>query len=82
MKTEVLAFPDLFPDGTGAYHSPNGPEYLGIWKYFQQYLLNVGIYFAKNMEYLFCAQYITDIKQMQSDANLAIRLSCGRIFHV
>ena len=78
---EVLAFPDLFPDGTGAYHSPNGPEHLGIQKYFQQCLLNVDIHIAQNMEYLFCAQYIADIKQIQSDANLAIHLSCGRTFH-
>ena len=33
------------------------------------------------MEYLFCAQYITDIEQMQSDATLANHLSCGRTFH-
>ena len=32
----------------------------------------------KNIEYLFCAQYIRDLKQIQSDANLAIRLSRGR----
>ena len=78
---EVLAFLDLFPDGTGAYHSPNGPEHLGIWKYFQQRLLNVDICFAQNIEYLFCAQYIADIKQIQSDANLAIHMSQGRMFH-
>ena len=33
------------------------------------------------MEYLFCFQYIADIKQIQSDANLAIYLSHGRAFH-
>ena len=30
------------------------------------------------MEYIFCAQYISDIQQIQSDANLAIRWSRGR----
>ena len=30
------------------------------------------------MEYIFCAQYISDIKQIQSDANMAIWLSRGR----
>ena len=29
------------------------------------------------MEYIFCAQYISDIQQIQSDANLAIHLSRG-----
>ena len=30
------------------------------------------------MEYLFCAQYISDMKQIQGDTNLAICLSHGR----
>ena len=50
---------------------------LGIRKYFQQRLLNCDGRFAKNMEYIFCAQYISDIKQIQSDANMAIWLSKG-----
>ena len=40
-------------------------------------MLNVDIHFAQNMEYLFCAQYISDIKQIQGDTNLAIHLSHG-----
>ena len=34
--------------------------------------------FAQNIEYLFCAQYIADIKQIESDATLATKLSQGR----
>ena len=41
-------------------------------------MLNVDIRFAQNMEYLFCTQYISDIKQIQGDTNLAICLSHGR----
>ena len=41
-------------------------------------MLNVDICFAQNMEYLFCAQYISDIKQTQGDTYLAIHLSHGR----
>ena len=33
------------------------------------------------MEYLFCAQYISDIKQIQGDTYLAICLSHGRTLH-
>ena len=72
---EVLAFPDLFPHGYGGYYSEGGPKNLPIQKYFQQRLLNVDVGFAQNIEYLFCAQHIVDLKQIQSDANLAIRLS-------
>ena len=62
---EVLAFPDLFPYGSGGYHSANRNVKLPIRKYFQQHLLNVDGRFAQNIEYLFCAQYIADIKQIE-----------------
>ena len=75
---EVLAFPDLFPYGSGGYHNTHRKVKLPIRKYFQQSLLNVDGRFAQNIEYLFCAQYIADIKQIESDANLAIMLSRGR----
>ena len=55
---EILAFPDLFPYGCGAYHSEERQVKLPIWKYFQQCLLNVDIWFAQNIEYLFmCTTY-------------------------
>ena len=72
---EVLAFPDLFHYGSGGYHSANRKVKLPIRKYFQQWLLNIDGRFAQNIEYLFCAQYIADIKQIESDATLAICLS-------
>ena len=74
---EELAFPDLFPYGSGGFYSKERQCHLPIRKYFQQHLLNVDGHFAKNIEYIFCAQYISDIQQIQSDANLAIRLSRG-----
>ena len=40
---EILAFPDLFPYGHGAYHSEERQVNLPIQKYFQQCLLNVDI---------------------------------------
>ena len=75
---EVLAFPDLFPYGNGGYHSAHRKVKLPIKKYFQQCLLNVDGKFVENIEYLFCAQYIADMKQIESDATLAIMLSQGR----
>ena len=72
---EVLAFPDLFPYGSGGYHNAHRKVKLPIRIYFQQCLLNVDGRFAQNIEYLFCAQYIADIKQIESDATLAIMLS-------
>ena len=75
---EVLAFPDLFPYGGGGYHNAHRKVKLPIKKYFQQCLLNVDGRFAQNIEYLFCAQYIADIKQIKDDATFAIMLSQGR----
>ena len=75
---KVLAFPDLFPYGTGGYKCEDRQVNLSICKYFQQCLLNVDMQFAQNIEYLFCAQHMADIKQIESDINLAIRLSQGR----
>ena len=75
---EVLAFPDLFPYGSGGYHSAIRKVKLPIRKYFQQCLLNIYGRFAQNTEYLFCAQYVADIKQIESIATLAICLSQGR----
>ena len=74
---EVLALPDFFPYGEGGYYSEQTTK-LPVQKYFQQHLLNVDICFAQNMEYLFCAQYISDMKQIQGDTYLAIHLSHGR----
>ena len=50
---EVLAFPDLFPYGSGGYHSAHRKVKLPMRKYFQQCLLNVDGRFAQNIEYLF-----------------------------
>ena len=75
---EILAFPDLFPYGGDDYHNAHRRVKLPIRKYFQQCLLHVDGRFAQNIEYLFCPKYIADIKQIESDATLAIMLSGGR----
>ena len=78
---EVLAYPDMFPLGRGGYAtSGEHKSKLTLRKYFQQCLFNVDGRFANNIEYLFCAQYATDIKQIKSDSNIALRLKRGRTF--
>ena len=71
---EVLAFPELFPYGGGGYCSAHRKVKLPIRKYFQPTMF-IKCRFAQNIEYLFYAQYIADIKQIESDATLAIMLS-------
>ena len=76
---EVLAFPDMFPYGTKGYSTSGYHKTkLSMRKYFQQRLLNVDGHFANNIEYLFCAQYATEIKQIQADSNIALWLKHGK----
>ena len=50
---EVLAFPDLFPYGSGGYHNAHRKVKLLIRKYFQQHLLNVDSRFAQILNIYF-----------------------------
>ena len=76
---EVLAFPDLFPFGKCGFDNVSVRQTkLSMRKYYQQRILNVDGRFARNIEYLFCAQYATDLKQIQSDANIALCITKGR----
>ena len=54
---EVLAFPDLFPNSSGRYHSGNRKVKLPIKKYFQQCLLNVDGRFAQILNIFLCTIY-------------------------
>ena len=74
---EVLVFPDLFPLGHFSYYSEQRSVKLPLQKYFQQ-RLNIDGQFAKNIEYIFCAQHMIDLQHIQNEINLAIRLSRGR----
>ena len=75
-KFELLAFPDLFPLGRGGYETAEQrPSKLTLRQYFQQRLQNMDGRFARNIEYLFCAQHATDLKQIQSDSNFALHLT-------
>ena len=75
---EVLAFPDLFPYGSGGYHSAHRKVKMSIRKYFQLCLLNVDGRFTQILNIYFVYKYIADIKQIESDATLAIMLSQWR----
>ena len=77
---EGLAFPDCFPYGNYTYTRHKRKVNLPWRQYFQQRLLNIDSRFANNLEYLFCAQHISDIKQIQSDKNIALRLSKSRTY--
>ena len=76
---EVLAYLDMFPYGKGGYKtSGECTTKLSLRKYYQQRLLNVDGRFANNIEYLFCAQYATEIKQIKDSTQIALHLKRGK----
>ena len=73
-KFERLAFPDLFPFGSGDYDKNLVRERELNWRrYINQRLLNKDPRFSQNMEYIFAFQYGTEIKQLKSDMQMALK---------
>ena len=69
---EERAFPQLFPTGEFGF-SIDRPVKLSVKKYFNARLLSKDGRFAKNIEYLFFAQYITEQKQVYDSLSIALR---------
>ena len=73
-KFERLALPDLFPFGSGDYDKNLVKEReLNCRRYINQRLLNKDARFSQNMEYIFAFQYGTEIKQLKSDMQMALK---------
>ena len=72
VNNEVLTFPTLFPDGKFGFDVHRLPK-LTLRKYFQARLLSEDTRFARNTEYLFYAQYLTEQKQISDSINIALR---------
>ena len=65
---EAMSNPDKFPFGNGTFSSEH-PKKLTYRKYFNQRLLDVDGRFARDLDYLFVAQYIVEAKQVLDDGN-------------
>ena len=65
---EEMANPDKLCFGTGG-SSTERPRKITYRKYFNQHLLDVDGRFARDMDYLFVAQYIVEAKQILDDRN-------------
>ena len=76
---EVLAFPDLSPTGKGGFHPiEDRTRKLNLCHYYNQRLLNFDGLFSKNVEYLLTAQYSTELKQVQGNIGICLRLKKGQ----
>ena len=67
-----MSNPETFPISDGCFAAER-PRKLTYRKYFNQRLLDVDGRFAKDIDYLFVAQYIVEAKQIVDDANNFIR---------
>ena len=65
---EAMSNPDKFPYGKGTF-SNERPRKLTYRKYFNQRLLDVDGRFARDLDYLFVAQYILEAKQVLDEGN-------------
>ena len=71
---EVLSFPNLFPKGEGGYDvtTPRTRD-ICLRRYINQRLLNKDSRFSKSIEYIFAFQYATELKQLRTDMNIALK---------
>ena len=65
---EEMSNPNQFCFGTAGFHTER-PRKITYRKYFNQRLLDVDGRFARDMDYLFVAQYIVESKQILDDGN-------------
>ena len=65
---EAMSNPDKFPFANGMFSSERSKK-LTYRKYFNQRLLDVDGRFARDLDYLFVAQYIVEVKQVLDDGN-------------
>ena len=80
LNFEAMSNPDKFPYSTGTF-STDRPRKLTYRKYFNQRLLDVDGRFARDLDYLFVAQYIVEAKQIRDDGNnFAMRQKPSRLF--
>ncbi|VDI51626.1 Hypothetical predicted protein, partial [Mytilus galloprovincialis] len=69
---EELSFPQLLPTGQFGFDR-HRKVHLTPKKYFNARILNKTGVFAKNIEYLFFAQYVTEYKQIMDSISIAVR---------
>ena len=69
---EAKSFPTLFPMGSPTYHDFRNNR-LTLSRYFNNRILNADGRFATNLEYIFYAQYMSEVNQVSSNISIALR---------
>uniref|UniRef100_A0A8C4ZZC5 ATP-dependent DNA helicase n=1 Tax=Gadus morhua TaxID=8049 RepID=A0A8C4ZZC5_GADMO len=69
---EAKCFPTLFPKGTGTFHDAR-PHRLTLSRYINTRILNADGRFSSNLDYIFYAQYLSEVNQVVSKVSIALR---------
>ncbi|KAA0701445.1 ATP-dependent DNA helicase PIF1 [Triplophysa tibetana] len=76
LGNEAKCFPVLFPMGCNTYHGSRDNR-LTLSRYFNNRILHADGRFAQNVEYIFFAQYMSEIEQVMSNVSIALRKGRG-----
>ncbi|XP_041863244.1 uncharacterized protein LOC121653673 isoform X1 [Melanotaenia boesemani] len=75
-ENEARCFPVLFPRGRNMYHESRVYN-LSLCRYFNNRILHADRRFAQNVEYIFFAQYMSEVEQVVSKVSIALRKGKG-----
>ncbi|XP_073714001.1 uncharacterized protein [Misgurnus anguillicaudatus] len=69
---EAKCFPFLYPTGGPTFHDAR-PEKITLSRYLNARILNADGRFAQNSDFIFYAQYISEVEQILSNVSIALR---------
>ncbi|XP_049421807.1 uncharacterized protein LOC125882141 [Epinephelus fuscoguttatus] len=75
-SNEAKSFPVLFPLGQKTFHDSRRYQ-LSLSHYFNNRIMHCDGRFARNVEYIFFAQYMSEIDQVMSSVSVALRKGKG-----
>nr|XP_055041698.1 LOW QUALITY PROTEIN: uncharacterized protein LOC129429201 [Misgurnus anguillicaudatus] len=74
---EAKCFPVLYPTGGPTFHDAR-PEKITLTRYLNARILNADGRFAQNTDFIFYAQYISEVDQIVSNVSIALRKGCEK----
>ncbi len=77
LQMEAECFPVEFPDGLNTYKEERQPK-VSPSAYFKARLFSLDNRFARNPEYIFFAQYATEVHQINSGISIALRIGATK----
>ncbi|XP_006820870.1 uncharacterized protein LOC100373785 [Saccoglossus kowalevskii] len=74
---EAKSFPVLYPSGSPTFHDKR-EERITLARYLHGRLMNADGRFARNTDFIFYAQYLSEVQQVISNVSIALRKGSGK----